>query len=561
MHGSDGFDALGFSGTPGLDALARHGDVRALDAALHGVLRVPARLGRRGAWRGGLGTTSSWRFYGEGELGVTIGDDAASEGADPRAGLFGGEPAGLNELRAALPGRHDAQTGARRRSCSTSPSGTICVARNGGGGGYGDPHERRGRDGARRGARRAVSVEKARAQLRRRRAARPARHRRGRDGAPARAARVSYRVGIDVGGTFTDFLVIGPTAGGSCTRRARRPPTRRSACSPGSREIAALSSAATWRRSGRDRGDRARHDGDDERRADRRGARTGLLATKGFRDALALRDGLREEPYDNRLQPPAPLVPRYLRAGHRGAHRLGGRGGRAALRGRRPRGLRDLPRRRASRRSRSRSCTRRRTRRTSGARATSAASCCPTAYVTALERPPAPGALLRPDLDDGAQRLRRADHHALPRARSTDAARRARLRRRAADHAVERRRGDAGRGRRARRALAALGPGVGPDRRALAARAARRPRLHHDRHGRHELRRGAREGRRAARHDRRRGRPLADRAADDRHPHDRRRRRLDRAGRAGGLLQVGPQSAGAEPGPGLLRPRRDASRR
>ncbi len=30
-----------------LDALAGHGDVRALDPALHGVLRVPARLGRR----------------------------------------------------------------------------------------------------------------------------------------------------------------------------------------------------------------------------------------------------------------------------------------------------------------------------------------------------------------------------------------------------------------------------------------------------------------------------------------------------------------------------------
>ena len=36
----------------------------------------------------------------------------------------------------------------------------------------------------------------------------------------------------------------------------------------------------------------------------RRGATTGLLATKGFRDALALRNGLREAPYDNRLQPP-----------------------------------------------------------------------------------------------------------------------------------------------------------------------------------------------------------------------------------------------------------------
>src|SRR5215475_5227453 len=34
-------------GADGLDALARHGDVRALDAALHGAVRVPSRLGRR----------------------------------------------------------------------------------------------------------------------------------------------------------------------------------------------------------------------------------------------------------------------------------------------------------------------------------------------------------------------------------------------------------------------------------------------------------------------------------------------------------------------------------
>ena len=45
----------------------------------------------------------------------------------------------------------------------------------------------------------------------------------------------------------------------------------------------------------------------------RSGARTGLLATAGFRDTLALRDGRREDPYDNRLAPPEPLVPRHLR--------------------------------------------------------------------------------------------------------------------------------------------------------------------------------------------------------------------------------------------------------
>ena len=69
------------------------------------------------------------------------------------------------------------------------PAGTVCVARNGGGGGYGDPPTPRPakvfeevRDGL------AVAGEGAR-ELRRRRAARPRRHRRGRDRAAARDRR------------------------------------------------------------------------------------------------------------------------------------------------------------------------------------------------------------------------------------------------------------------------------------------------------------------------------------------------------------------------------------
>ena len=44
----------------------------------------------------------------------------------------------------------------------------------------------------------------------------------------------------------------------------------------------------------------------------RRGAKVGLLVTEGFRDTLTLRDGRREEPYDNRLAQPTPLVTRQL---------------------------------------------------------------------------------------------------------------------------------------------------------------------------------------------------------------------------------------------------------
>ena len=43
------------------------------------------------------------------------------------------------------------------------------------------------------------------------------------------------------------------------------------------------------------------------------GARTGLLTTRGVRDALEMRRGIREEQYNNRYTNVAPLVPRYLR--------------------------------------------------------------------------------------------------------------------------------------------------------------------------------------------------------------------------------------------------------
>jgi N-methylhydantoinase A len=43
------------------------------------------------------------------------------------------------------------------------------------------------------------------------------------------------------------------------------------------------------------------------------GAKTGLLTTKGLRDALEMRRGIRERQYDNRFTNVTPLVPRHLR--------------------------------------------------------------------------------------------------------------------------------------------------------------------------------------------------------------------------------------------------------
>jgi N-methylhydantoinase B len=141
MRGADGFDALGFSGTPGS---MRSPDMEMFELSTpHLVERyeyLPDSAGA-GEWRGGLGTISRWRFYGIDELGVTIGDDVASEGADPAPGLFGGHPAGLNELTLHFPDG-TSQSWGSKEIIRAIPPGTVCEARNGGGAGYGDPRRR-----------------------------------------------------------------------------------------------------------------------------------------------------------------------------------------------------------------------------------------------------------------------------------------------------------------------------------------------------------------------------------------------------------------------------------
>src|SRR5262245_30814097 len=124
---------------------------------------------------------------------------------------------------------------------------------------------------------------------------------------------MSFRVGIDVGGTFTDFFVLGPEDLRLVHKTSSTPDDPSRAVVEGLEEIARQLDIGL--RSFVDDVDVIVHGTTVTTNAvlTQRGARTGLLATKGFRDVLALRDGTRESPYDNRLQPPTPLVPRYLR--------------------------------------------------------------------------------------------------------------------------------------------------------------------------------------------------------------------------------------------------------
>jgi N-methylhydantoinase A len=127
-----------------------------------------------------------------------------------------------------------------------------------------------------------------------------------------------WRVGVDVGGTFTD-LVIADSAGRTDVFKVPSVPG-----APGEGVIAALEAAC----SALDLSTREfledcqffLHGSTVATNTllERKGARVGLLTTFGFRDSLEARRGLRNDPWDHRTPYPPVLVPRYLRLPVRG---------------------------------------------------------------------------------------------------------------------------------------------------------------------------------------------------------------------------------------------------
>ncbi|MCW5770127.1 MAG: hydantoinase/oxoprolinase family protein [Rhodospirillaceae bacterium] len=127
-----------------------------------------------------------------------------------------------------------------------------------------------------------------------------------------------YRIGIDVGGTFTDFLLMGETGTGRIFKVLSTPDDPSEAVFRGMAEMAAadgLDTAAFLAAV-----DRIVLGTTVTTNAvlTRRWVKTGLLATAGFRDALAMRRGVREKLYDNKYLAPEPIVPRTLRLPVRG---------------------------------------------------------------------------------------------------------------------------------------------------------------------------------------------------------------------------------------------------
>jgi N-methylhydantoinase A len=123
----------------------------------------------------------------------------------------------------------------------------------------------------------------------------------------------TLKVGIDVGGTFTDFLLVRDDAEPEIFKTLSTPQDPSIGLVNGLTDIAkslgqTLEELAPTI-------DTIVHGTTVTTNATltRTGAKTGLLTTEGVRDALEMRRGIREEQYNNRYTNVPPLVPRYLR--------------------------------------------------------------------------------------------------------------------------------------------------------------------------------------------------------------------------------------------------------
>ena len=124
-----------------------------------------------------------------------------------------------------------------------------------------------------------------------------------------------YKIGIDVGGTFTDFVVAGETGQPRFFKTATTPDD------PSIGVMNGLQDAATAHGLSLDRflgdTDLVIHGSTvaTNTLVERKGAQVGLVTTDGFRDLLEMREGLKEDRYNLRMTMVEPLAARYLRVG------------------------------------------------------------------------------------------------------------------------------------------------------------------------------------------------------------------------------------------------------
>ena len=124
----------------------------------------------------------------------------------------------------------------------------------------------------------------------------------------------SHRVGIDIGGTFTDLVLIDDATGERAIGKVLTTPD-----DPSEAVEEGLRGLLERQEVGASQLKTIIHGTTLVTNAliERRGAATALLATEGFRDAVAIGTEHRYDMYDIFLEKPEPLVPRSLRYGIR----------------------------------------------------------------------------------------------------------------------------------------------------------------------------------------------------------------------------------------------------
>ncbi len=124
-----------------------------------------------------------------------------------------------------------------------------------------------------------------------------------------------YKIGIDVGGTFTDFVVAGESEQPRFFKTQSTPDDPSIGVMTGLQEAAAAYGLLLERLLSET--DLVIHGSTvaTNTLVERKGARVGLITTDGFRDLLEMREGLKEDRYNLRMTPVEPLAARYLRVG------------------------------------------------------------------------------------------------------------------------------------------------------------------------------------------------------------------------------------------------------
>src|SRR5258707_2658345 len=120
---------------------------------------------------------------------------------------------------------------------------------------------------------------------------------------------ITYRVGVDIGGTFTDIVLLGSDGSVHVKKISSSVGNYAQAIVDGLAEVfreTGLSGSAV---------EEIRHGTTVASNAilEHKGARVGLITTKGFRDVLEIRTLRMPKLYDIAWEKPAPLVERYLR--------------------------------------------------------------------------------------------------------------------------------------------------------------------------------------------------------------------------------------------------------